>query len=352
MKKIAIFLLAAGLFAFTSCEKDETRAILKSAPGAPTLTVPGGTDFVLQKADSAVMLTYTWTAADYGASVIPTYTLEMDKVGNNFGDPTAIGAVNTKTSMSIMTYDLNAKLLPLLFDPKNPEPLPMEFRVVTIVKDKDGAVIDTIKPVYSGVVAQNITPFYVPIVYPLLQVPGNYQGWNPADSSTAIASLKSNSKYEGYVYFADPNTEFKYTVGPSWDLNYGDDNADGTLEKNGANIKVTDAGYYKLNVDLVGLTHTNLKTTWALIGSATSGGWSTDTPMTYDVANKVWTFTGDLAGGEIKFRANGAWDLNYGDGGNNTLKEGGPNIAVAAAGNYTITMNLSNPVYKFKVTKN
>jgi hypothetical protein len=275
----------------------------------------------------------------------------MDKQGNNFADPINLGSVNATLKLGVSVSDLNAKLLPLLFDPKVPEALPMEFRIKALVKDNNGATIDSIKPVYSGVTQQSITPYYVPIVYPLLNVPGSYQGWNPADSVTTIASVKSNDKYEGYMWFP-ASTEFKYAKG-SWDANWGDNNADGSLEKDGANIVAAEEGYYKLNVDLVGLTHTFLKTTWGVIGSATPTGWDSDTDMTYDAANKVWTVTMDLTAAEIKFRANNSWDLNYGDdGGNGSLEAGGANIVVPSAGNYTITLNLSNPVYKYKLQKN
>ncbi|MDP1621703.1 MAG: SusE domain-containing protein [Bacteroidales bacterium] len=353
MKKITIFILTIGLFSLLSCKKDETKAILNSSPGTPSLTVPGGATVVLQKTDSAQMLKFTWTATGYGAMVIPTYTLQMDKQGNNFADPSALGSVNTVREFSIMNYELNGKLLPLLFEPKNPEPLAMEFRIKTVVKDNNGVTLDSIKPVYSAVVKQTITPYYVPIIYPLLGVPGNYQGWHPEDSTTTIASVKSNGKYEGYINFPDPNTEFKFTQGPSWDNNWGDTGANGTLEPGGDNIVAAEAGYYKLNVDLVGLTYTKLKTTWGVIGSATPGGWDNDTPMTYDAANKVWTVTLELTAADIKFRANGAWDLNYGDdGANGSLEAGGANIAVPSAGNYTVTLNLSNPIYKYKLEKN
>jgi hypothetical protein len=148
------------------------------------------------------------------------------------------------------------------------------------------------------------------------------------------------------------NTEFKYAKG-SWDTNWGDDGANGTLDPGGANILAPEAGYYKLNADLVGLTHTFLKTEWGVIGNATPGGWDSDTDMTYDEANKIWTVTMDLTAAAIKFRANNSWDLNYGDdGGNGSLEAGGADILVPAAGNYTITLNLSNPVYKYKLQKN
>ena len=352
MKKLSILILAIGLFSLLSCKKDETKAILKSSPGAPALAVPGGSALVLLKTDSAVLLKYTWSAADYGAQVIPSYTLQMDKQGNNFGTPTALGAINTVGEFSVLTYDLNSKLLILLFDPKVMETLPMEFRIMTLVKDKDGVTLDSIKPVYSAAVKQSITPFYAPIIYPLLGVPGSYQGWNPADSTTVIASVRSDGNYEGYMNFPDANTQYKFTQGPSWDNNWGDTGANGSLDKGGDNIVAADAGYYKLNVDLVGLTYTALKTTWGVIGSATPGAWDTDTPMTYDAVNKIWTASVTLIAGEIKFRANGGWDLNYGDdGANGSLEAGGANIAVPDPGNYTITLNLSNPVYKYKLVK-
>jgi hypothetical protein len=54
----------------------------------------------------------------------------------------------------------------------------------------------------------------------------------------------------------------------------------------------------------------------------------------------------------LKFRANGNWDLNYGDtGANGTLEEGGTNIGTIA-GNYLVTLDLSNPRnYTYTMTK-
>ncbi len=353
MKKLSILILAIGLFSLLSCKKDETKAVLSTSPGTPALTVPGGAAIVLDSNKKTEPLIYDWSAADFGPTVVITYTLQMDKQGNNFSHPTALGAVNSLLTFSLLTNDLNSKLLPLLFDPSVPEALPMEFRVKGVVKDINGNAIDTIKPVYSASIQQSITPYYAPIIYPLLNVPGSYQAWNPADPTTTIASVGSDDKYEGYMYFPDANTEFKYAKG-SWDTNWGDTGANGSLEPGGDNIKAAEPGYYKLNVSLVELTHEFLKTDWGLIGDATPGGWDNDTDMTYDPATKVWTLTVALTAGKIKFRANNAWDLNYGDtGGDGSLEEGGTDIELPeGAGNYTVTLNLSNPVYKYKLVKN
>lgn len=64
------------------------------------------------------------------------------------------------------------------------------------------------------------------------------------------------------------------------------------------NLNVTEAGYYRLNVDLSGspYTYTAEKTEWGLIGDATEGGWDNSTPMTYDPDTRVWSVTTTLEG--------------------------------------------------------
>ncbi len=186
--------------------------------------------------------------------------------------------------------------------------------------------------------------------YPLLYVPGAHQGWDPSNTNTVLASVNSDGNYEGYLYFADADNQFKYTDGPTWDVNYGDTGADGTLEQNGDNIVAGDAGYYKLNVDLNGLTHSFMKTDWGVIGSATPDGWDSDQDMTYDVDSSYWTIIVELSAGEFKFRANDGWDLNYGDtGADGILEAGGDNIAIADPGKYEIKLKLGAPDYTYTI---
>ncbi|MFH0760074.1 MAG: RagB/SusD family nutrient uptake outer membrane protein [Bacteroidota bacterium] len=199
-----------------------------------------------------------------------------------------------------------------------------------------------------------VSPVYLPkkSTYPVIYVPGSHQGWDPSNTSTVLASVNSDGKYEGYLNFADAGTQFKFCEGPNWDNNYGDDGADGTLDRNGANIVAADAGYYKINVDLNALTYTFLKTDWGVIGSATEGGWDSDQNMTYDPATGLWSAVLDLAVGDIKFRANDGWDLNYGDDGvNGSLEQNGANIAIGTAGTYTVTLKLGVPDYTYTIVR-
>ncbi len=186
--------------------------------------------------------------------------------------------------------------------------------------------------------------------YPVVNVPGAYQGWDPALSTTVLSSPNSDDKYEGYFWFP-ADTEFKFALG-GWDTNWGDTGADGTLDPGGDNLKVTEDGFYKINVDLTALTYTILKTDWGLIGSATANGWDSDQNMTYDATENAWTITADLIAGEAKFRANDGWDLNYGDDGADAILEaGGANIAIPANGTYLIKLYLDSPDHTYYIEK-
>ncbi|MBN8677692.1 MAG: RagB/SusD family nutrient uptake outer membrane protein [Chitinophagales bacterium] len=187
--------------------------------------------------------------------------------------------------------------------------------------------------------------------YPVIYVPGGYQGWAPA-TAQQLASPAGDNTYEGYIYFPDDQKEFKFTLGPDWSNNLGDNGSNGTLEPTGSNISVPEGGFYKINVDLTALTYTIQKTNWGLIGDATPGGWGSDQDMTYDAAEKVWTITVGLTGGSVKFRANDDWGLNYGDNGPNALLErDGANIAIPGNGTYTIKLYLDKPDYTYSIER-
>jgi hypothetical protein len=207
-------------------------------------------------------------------------------------------------------------------------------------------------PAYANAKSANISMLKSAKAAGLLYVPGGYQGWDPAKTTTVLYSENNDGKFEGYLYFKDDNTEFKFCETPNWDKNWGDTGADGKLEGGGDNIKAATAGYYKINVDLNALTYTVVKTDWGVIGSATASGWDSDQNMTFDAASNLWSAILELKAGEIKFRANDGWDLNYGDNGANaSLEGGGANIAIASAGKYKVTLNLNQVPYTYSLEK-
>ena len=343
------YIVLSGLvgIAFWACKEDELRPIIHYN-GSAVITAPAaGTVIELKEATAADNLpAFTWTPADFGFSAATTYQLVLDKAGNNFAEPTTVGA-STGLSLVVTQGDLNTILLAKGLEGETPTDL--ELRIIATVNSDAAALV-------SEGVAVTVIPYTTTIVYPQLQVPGSYQGWDPANDKTIIYSAKADGKYEGYMYIGEDNAQYKYTQGPTWTTNWGDTGADGTLDSNSPdNISAGgSAGVYLLSANLNTFTHTRQLANWGLIGDATPGGWDSDQNMIYDpVANKL-TITLDLVPGSIKFRTNDSWDFNYGDNENNkTLDVNGDNIAIAEAGNYTIDMLIFKVTkYKYTITKN
>lgn len=165
---------------------------------------------------------------------------------------------------------------------------------------------------------------------------------------TPLVYSPENRQWQGVVHMKA--AEFKFRANHNWDYNYGSDDADGNLQAGGGNIPVDVEADYQIELDFSTPNEYTYNTyRWGLIGDATPGGWDTDTDMTWDATNGVFTVTLDLTAASFKFRANDGWDVNY--GGNLTaLTPGGDNIAVAEAGNYTITFDPWG--LKATVTKN
>ena len=341
-KKYILFVFAVVVI-FVSCDKRTFDPVLNVGNG-PALTAPSANaSFVLTEDNASnVMTTFNWSTADFGFQAGVTYDVEMDVAGNNFADSKKLGSVNG-TSLDVIVGKMNDLLLAAGL-PDNVA-ANIEVRVAAIVS----ADVD---PLYSDPLTIAVTPYLALIDYPKLYVPGNYQGWDPANVETVIHSINSDDKYEGYIYFGDGSPQYKFTPAPNWDNDYGDTGGDGTLEEKGDNITLPEAGYYRINADLIALTHAATKTEWGLIGDATPDAWDSDQDMTLDTETGIWSITLDLTDGEIKFRANDAWDIDFGDNDTNkSLEYGGANIPVTA-GNYTIELILNQANYTYTLTKN
>ncbi|HNT21284.1 MAG TPA: SusE domain-containing protein [Saprospiraceae bacterium] len=336
-------IIAVSILVLSSCEKKIDGPYLDFGSDPILFTPATNASFVLAEENAKNVLTpIIWSKTWFGYPAQVTYEVHLDAAGNNFREPAILGTVNQPTLNTVTVERLNAILLGRGFEPGKAASL--ELRVQAKVSNE-------VNILYSKASKITLTPYKASLNYPKLQVPGSHQGWNPADNNTVIYSLKSDDKYEGFLYFP-ANTEFKYTVGPKWDINYGDTGSDGVLDQNGDNLKAPDAGYYRLRVDLNDKSHSHTLTHWGLIGSATANGWDADQDMTYNASTGIWMITTSLKSGEIKFRANDAWGINFGDNGNNlSLEYDGANIPIGEAGNYEIQLILNTPLYTYQVTK-
>jgi len=316
---------------------------IKTTPYIVPITVtPSSTNpltlSINNAANSAVVL--KWNPTQYGSFSF-SYAVQIDTAGGNFANP-QIFKVDNALTKDISVSDLNTAALLAGVAAGNANNL--QLRVVAF----QGS--NTVPSVISNVINLSVTT-YLPFLY--LWVPGDYEGWSPATAPQLSATVPDLLNFEGYMYVANPGIGFKITNAPDWDHTAYGDAGSGKLSTSGSNILWPGgAGYYYVKANPTTLTWSATKTTWAIIGDATPGGWGGDTPMTYDAANHVWVINSvALTANNLKFRANGKWDINLG-GNLNGLSYGGDNIAIGSAGNYKIVLDLSHPLkYTATLTK-
>ena len=353
MKKITLILITIiGLGLIYSCEKQLKDPVLDmSQAEAPTLTAPAdGSEFILleDNADS-IFTTFEWTAAVYDLSDLETvkYIIYMDIADSSFNNMKEIGST-TETSFSITVAEMNSKLLSLGLEANVARDI--EFKVYAYINNET-----TYSDLFSTVFIFNATPYEASSGdYPKLWVPGDYQGWSPADAPN-IYSFNNDGIFTGYIYFPEGGTyEFKFTSDPDWEhTNYGFE-TEGTLstDPGAGNLSVPGPGGYEVIVDINNLTWSYTAENWGVIGEFTS--WAEDIDMEWDAENNYLTLTYDVPDApdnRFKFRANDSWDVNLGDADppDGTLVPGGADIPIPAPGVYTFNLILSGPVptYEF-----
>lgn len=349
IKYITLILIIA--ITFMSCEDDQDLTkINESDFQAPILSgIIADEAFVLVKDTTSVdalkakWVDLSWTEADFGQTLATSYTIQIDKVGSNFSNVFEFNT-SSETEISILGEEINSKMYNM---EENYYPPLVQANVEIRIK---AVVSENVNPLYSDVTSFYITPFDAG--KPKLYVTGTHQPipWDFASAQT-IYSLVEDENYEGYIYFT-ASCEYKLNKTP--DIAWGAGASAGTIAIDGANLTNATAGMYWVTVDtLIATINTEVRN-WGVIGSATAGGWDTDTDMEYDFALGKLKATMDLTADEIKFRVNDDWAINLGDtGADGTMEPGGDNIVVPEAGNYTVYLDLSNPErFSYELIKN
>jgi len=312
----------------------------------PVITNPtSATALVLDKANpDVVAATVQWSDyASYGVDV--TYTIEVAKKGEtNFQNAGSV--VNEKSFVWTHSF-LNNVILKTGAQPDVESEI--DVRVTATTASAGGTITKTSDPVTF-----KVTP-YVSLVNLYLIGDATAAGWdNNADNMNMYPLLGNHSDSNSYTftgYFANGGFKIIKNKG-SWDDQYGLGSSDGTLSAAGdsGNIPVPAAGYYKLSINTSTLTYTLESVTppsvsyatVGIIGSATANSWDASTPMVQSTFDSHMWMLGNtgLSDGEMKFRANDSWDVNWGSSDENygTGTPGGSNIPVSA-GNYNIYFN-------------
>jgi 1,4-alpha-glucan branching enzyme len=182
------------------------------------------------------------------------------------------------------------------------------------------------------------------------------KGW---DSSIPMKLVSAGDPNNWVLTSYLQTGELKFRANDNWDVNWGGSEFPaGTAVLNGPNMQIAESGYYTIRFNDRTGSYTFEKLnpptygTVGLIGTATTNGWDASTAMTQGTDGHTWTLTDiTLFSGEAKFRANNAWDVNWGatDFPSGTGVQGGPNIPVGA-GTYNVAFNDVTGDYNFKLT--
>ena len=336
MKKIIYKLTyLTALFAFIYSCDDVERVYYNDA--AETVLSLSDDNLVLNEENAAnEVLTLTWTEPDFGFSAAALYSVQIDVQGGDFSNPQII-SVGGAFDKTFTVEELNAKLLSLSM-------LPNEEGVASF---RIKATLSEYQEIYSNTVNITVTPYSSLLdLSTSLGVVGSATpgGWgNENILDLPFYTTATTNVYVAYVTLR--NGEIKFRNNNDWSENWGDDGADGTLDSYGANIAVT-AGTYKIEVNFSSMTYTMEEYSWGIVGSATTNGWGgPDMMFHYNSFQDDWRAVVTLGDGEVKFRFNNDWGVNYGDdGADGTMEANGANIAVSA-GHYLVTMNLNTQSY-------
>jgi len=339
MKKLILKLTCVtALFAFMQSCDDVERVYYNDA--AETVLSLSDNNLILSEDNGAnEILTLTWSDPDYGFDAAALYSVQMDVQGGDFSNPQII-SVGSSLEKTFTVEELNAKLLSLSMTPAE--------EGVAVIRIK--ATLSEYQEIFSNTVNLNVTPYSSLLdLSTNLGVVGSATpgGWgNENIPDLKFYTTGTTDVYVAYVTLR--NGEIKFRNNNDWSENWGDDGNDGTLDSYGANIPVS-AGTYKIEVNFSSMTYTMEAYTWGLVGSATPNQWNgPDLMLHYNSYQDDWRAVVTLGEGEVKFRFNNDWGLNYGDdGADGSMEANGANISVSS-GHYLVSMNLNTQSYSME----
>lgn len=359
MKKFSILILSfLAIAAISSCEDNDSEEfnLDTNTSGEITLAPGSGAFEVTEFNGDDLAERFSWNAISLEVPVQIDYTLQMDTEMGDYSAPQVLGA-STGTNVAVTYETLNAAAIAL----GGEATLAGNYKLRVVATTADPAV----NPIISNEVAIIVTPF---AAYPFTDLylvgAATEPGWSNDNNNPALFRDPANETVYYYTGYFNGD-QFKLLTTPGfWQPQYGPRNGAVGLNDGGgsdpAEFAAPAAGYYDFVVDIDGVTNSSegnssfsitpnttaaaapTYMTVGIIGDSTPNGWGGSTAMvqsSFD-PHKYSLRNVTLVSGEMKFRANDDWAVNWGGdtefSGQGT--QDGPNIPIAP-GTYDIFFN-------------
>ena len=337
-KYILSLIFIAGTI--SSCTDDDY-TMLDGTEQAPTLTVAGDTNLVLLSENSDMEATsFSWNEVNLNVNTPVTYILQAALGGTDFAAPATLQN-SMDTSFSMTVAQLNSRAINMGILPETQGNI--DFRVVARFGNTDS------HDLISTPITLTVTPYT-----DVLDLSTDWgivgsatpNGWDGPD--IPFWQTGTENVFVAYANLIDG--EIKFRQNNEWDVNYG--GSGGNLVEGGDNILVT-AGKYKVTIDFNNMTYVIEAFSIGIVGDAAPNGWDgPDVPLIYDPTSDQFRAVVQFTDGEMKFRLNNDWGVNWGDdGADGTLDAGGSNIPVTA-GKYVVTVNVNEMTYEIEAIAN
>lgn len=338
MKKIVnrVLLVCVLAFAGTACNDDDTLTYLTETTFSGPIEVTPDAIVINAVNRYEPVLNVSWPAVQFPVDAPITYAVQIDVPSGIIGTTAWSNAVTITGGVDVLSKSFLGNTI---------NDIALGFGLLPDVAGQLAIRVSATlnRTAYSEPVIITVTPYVPVITVTEIYMPGSYQGWNPATAAKLRAI--DAGVFQGYATFPEGALNFKFTTEMNWDEFYGSTGGNGIAAYDDDDIFVPAPGSYQITVNLNTFTFTAVPYSYGIIGTATAGGWDADTDMVFDHVAEQWTYTGDLVPGEIKFRLNDAWTINYGSGGgeNGEISDGtvlldnqGAHF-INEAGNYTVT---------------
>tara|TARA_R110001592_G_scaffold24026_4_gene93313 strand:- start:4069 stop:5748 length:1680 start_codon:yes stop_codon:yes gene_type:complete len=314
---------------------------------APTFTgVKDGDAFVLSLDNNdALAVTFGWNdpILDSTLPVDIEYILEAALPNTNFAKPIEAGKVKNMNSISLTNAQLNTIAIQAGIPVDTAGDI--SFRVRSIITDAaSGSILERIATPITINVTTYLTVLDLSTTWGVVGSAANDWGATPD-----LPFFKTDVAGVLTAYVNLIAGEFKFRENNDWGNNYGSDSSTGGAITSGGGNLTTTGGSYKIILDLNNLTYSIESFSIGIVGGAYNNwGATSDFMLEYDQYSDVFRGIVTLIDGEMKFRMNNDWGINYGDNGaDGTLEDGSANIVVTA-GIYIATVNLKDLTYSLE----